>query len=116
MPRHKLVLPALAAALLLAAIPASAQYYNDDSEDTAPSYEDDSPTGQDQSPEYDRPSEYDRPVPPRNGYGYRRPSYQPSYGNICVTARGNCQTPPLPYGTNCGCFIPGFGNKRGIVQ
>ena len=23
---------------------------------------------------------------------------------------------PLPYGSGCGCNIPGFGSKRGIVQ
>ena len=49
--------------------------------------------------------------------GYERRYYrQPRYGNICVTSRGDCPTPPLPYGSGCGCNIPGFGPKRGIVQ
>jgi hypothetical protein len=46
------------------------------------------------------------------GYGYGRPQ---QYSNICITARGNCGTRRLPYGTPCSCFIPGFGQKRGAV-
>ena len=52
--------------------------------------------------------------PMKRGGGRRY--YRPAYGNVCVTGRGDCPTPALPYGSNCGCYIPGFGNKRGIVQ
>jgi len=48
----------------------------------------------------------------RPGYGYARPQ---QYSNICITARGNCGTRRLPYGTPCSCFIPGFGQKRGAI-
>ena len=95
---HKLVLPAMLGALLLSAFPAGAQYY-DPYRRPPPAYDD----------------EYERPAPPY-GYGYGRRYYRPAYGNVCVTGRGDCPTPALPYGSNCGCYIPGFGNKRGIVQ
>ncbi len=45
------------------------------------------------------------------GYGRRR------FGAICVTGRGNCATGrPVPSGSPCGCNIPGFGPKRGVVN
>jgi hypothetical protein len=47
---------------------------------------------------------------PAYGYGGRR------FGSMCVTGRGNCPVGrPAPHGTPCGCSIPGFGVKRGIV-
>lgn len=95
---HKLVLPALFGAVLFSTLPASAQYY--DPYRPPPSYDD----------------EYERPAPPPYGYGYGRRYYRPAYGNLCVTGRGDCPTPALPYGSSCGCYIPGFGNKRGVVQ
>lgn len=101
--RRQFTVSALACAVLLCAIPAKAQYYGGPYRN-GPSYEDD---------------EDDRPPPPRyyrRDYGYERPYYRPRYGNMCVTGRGDCPTPPLPYGSGCGCNIPGFGTKRGIVQ
>ena len=105
MSRHGLVLSAFAGAMLLSAIPAGAQYYDP--------YRPPPPYGYDRPPP---PYGYDRPPPPPYGYGYDRPRYRPRYGNICVTGRGECPTPPLPYGAGCGCYIPGFGQKRGVVQ
>ena len=78
---------------------------------------------------YYRPGYRPPPPPPPFGYpppyGYRPapPSYygggyyrQPHLSNICVTARGNCSTGrPLPGGSPCQCYIPGFGTKRGAV-
>jgi hypothetical protein len=98
MSRHKLALSVLLGAVLLSAIPVRAQYY-EPYRPTPPSYDD----------------EDEAPVRPY-GYGYGRRYYRPAYGNLCVTGRGECPTPPLPYGSSCGCYIPGFGNKRGIVQ
>ncbi|MGO4405765.1 hypothetical protein AB4Z10_16060 [Bosea sp. RAF48] len=96
MTRHRLALSAFAGAMLLSAIPAGAQYYDP--------YRPPPP-----------PYGYDRPPPPPYGYGYDRPRYRQRYNNICVTSRGDCPTPPLPSGTGCSCYIPGFGNKRGAV-
>lgn len=106
MMRRQLTISILACAVLLSAIPAQAQYYGGPYRG-APSYDDDD------DDEDDRPRRrYDR-----RDYGYERPYYrQPRYGNMCVTSRGDCPTPPLPYGSGCGCNVPGFGPKRGIVQ
>ncbi len=102
--RRQLTISALACAVLLGAVPARAQYYGSPYRNP-PVYDDE---------------DDDRPPPPRRyyrrDYGYERPYYRPRYGNICVTGRGDCPTPPLPYGSSCGCDIPGFGTKRGIVQ
>lgn len=101
---RQLTVSALACAVLLSAIPAQAQYYGGPYRG-GPSYNDDD--------DDDRP----RRRYYRRDYGYERPYYrQPRYGNMCVTGRGDCPTPPLPYGSSCGCNIPGFGSKRGIVQ
>lgn len=103
--RRQLTVSALACAVLLSALPAQAQYYGGPYRG-APSYDDDD--------DEDRPP---RPRYYRRDYGYERPYYrQPRYGNICVTGRGDCPTQPLPLGSGCGCNIPGFGIKRGIVQ
>lgn len=103
--RRQITVSALACAVLLSTLPAQAQYYGGPYRG-APSYDDD--------------DDDDRPPPRRHyrrDYGYERPYYrQPRYGNMCVTGRGDCPTPPLPYGSGCGCNIPGFGSKRGIVQ
>lgn len=57
---------------------------------------------------------------PPPGYGYYDPygpprRYRtPRWSHVCVTSRGNCPIGrPVPYGTSCSCFIPGFGYKRG---
>ncbi|MGX5735639.1 hypothetical protein [Bosea thiooxidans] len=101
--RRQFTVSALACAVLLCAFPAMAQYYGGPYR-PPPSYDDD--------------EEDDRPPPRyyRRDYGYERPYYRPRYGNMCITSRGECPTPPLPYGSSCGCNIPGFGPKRGIVQ
>lgn len=102
--RRQLTISALACAVLIGTIPAHAQYYGNPYRNP-PAYDDE---------------DDDRPPPPRRyyrrDYGYERPYYRPRYGNMCVTGRGDCPTPPLPYGSGCGCNIPGFGTKRGIVQ
>ncbi|MBN9454421.1 MAG: hypothetical protein J0I42_20990 [Bosea sp.] len=103
--RRQLTISVLACTVLLGALPVHAQYYG-------------GPYNNPQA--YDDDDDDDRPPPRRHyrrDYGYERPYYrQPRYGDICVTGRGDCPTPPLPYGSNCGCNIPGFGSKRGIVQ
>lgn len=101
MSHRKLILPVLLGAALLSAIPARAQSY-EPYRPAPPSYDDDENEDEDEVP-----------VRP---YDYGRRSYRPAYGNLCVTGRGECPTPPLPYGSSCGCHIPGFGNKRGVVQ
>jgi len=100
---RKFTASALACAVLLGALPTHAQYYGGPYRNP---------------PAYDDDDEDDRPPPRRyrRDYGYERPYYQPRYGNICVTSRGDCPTPPLPYGSSCSCHIPGFGSKRGFVQ
>ncbi|QEL23376.1 hypothetical protein FQV39_12915 [Bosea sp. F3-2] len=101
--RRQFTISALACAVLLCAIPAHAQYYGGPYR-APPSYNDD--------------DEDDRPPPRyyRRDRDYERPYYRQRYGDTCVTSRGECTTPPLPRGAGCGCYIPGFGNKRGIVQ
>ena len=86
---------ALATLLVAAAFgPASAQYYY--------------------GPGYGPPPPGYGPPPP--GYGYRPPP--PRYGRrggLCYTSRGECPVPAYtPPGSSCGCYIPGFGPKRGI--
>jgi hypothetical protein len=108
---HRMLSAALFAASVIAAGPASAQYgygYR-----AAPDYDDDD----------DGPPAYARPLPPRDyygaprhGYGYGGPGYgRVQIGRVCVTARGNCPAAPAPFGSSCGCPIPGFGFKRGAV-
>lgn len=55
--------------------------------------------------------------PPRPDYGYPPPGYgRARLGTICVTSRGNCSVGrPIPIQSPCGCYIPGFGQKRGAV-
>ncbi|MDX3809836.1 hypothetical protein ACXIUS_14065 [Bosea thiooxidans] len=98
--QRRLLLPAMLGAVLFSTFPAGAQYY--DPYRRPP-------------PSYDNDDEYEAPARPY-GYGYGRRYYRPAYGNLCVTGRGDCPTPALPYGSSCGCYIPGFGNKRGVVQ
>ncbi|HEV7329218.1 MAG TPA: hypothetical protein VGN91_29500 [Bosea sp. (in: a-proteobacteria)] len=74
------------------------------------------------APRYD----YDRPPPP---YGYDRPRYRddgPRYGydrpqrrrfgDVCLTSRGSCAAEPAPRNSPCGCYIEGFGMKRGAIE
>lgn len=74
------------------------------------------------APRYD----YDRPPPP---YGYDRPRYRddgPRYGydrpqrrrfgDVCLTSRGSCAAEPAPRNSSCGCYIEGFGMKRGAIE
>jgi len=103
MMRHRLVLSAIAGAMLLSAVPAGAQYYD-------PYRSPPPPYGHDRAPP---PYGYDRPPPPP--YGYERPRYRRRFNDVCVTSRGECPTQPMPSGSPCGCYIPGFGNKRGAV-
>ena len=107
--RRQLTVSALACAVLLSALPAQAQYYGGPYR-APPSYDDDDEDDRPPPPRYDR-RDYER-----RDYGYERPYYRQRYGNLCVTSRGDCSTPPLPRGSGCGCYIPGFGNKRGIVD
>lgn len=104
---------AVAAAALLASVPAFAQYY---------------PLpfpfgGYQQQPEY-----YRQPAPQNPYYdnqpsyeyrrGYDRPRYrqQRAYGAICYTKRGSCDlNQSLPVGSYCRCYIEGFGSKQGEV-
>lgn len=102
--RH-LTLAAFCSLAALMSTAASAQYYD--------------PYGRPPPPRYD----YDRPAPPDYGYGRPRYGYDgPRYyrprrfGDACVTSRGTCQAEPSPIGSGCGCYIEGFGSKRGIVQ
>jgi len=92
---------------LLAAATAQAQYYDPYGRPPPPRY----------GYGYDRPPppewDYGRPPPPR--WGYDRPPH-PRFGEMCVTSRGTCYTRPGPVGAGCGCDIPGFGLKRGILQ
>lgn len=68
---------------------------------------------------------YDAPPPgyyrggPPQGYddGYYRPRRRAPMGTVCETSRGACRTPGYaPLGSQCLCYISGFGKKRGVVQ
>lgn len=116
---QKLTLAVLAGAAMFAAAPAGAQYYDP----YRPRYEYDRPPPP--PPRYE--DEYRRPPPPPD-YGYRRrgppppddydygPPRGPRAGGMCVTSRGSCPTPPISRGAPCRCDIPGFGEKRGVIQ
>lgn len=71
------------------------------------------------SPRYRRDFDDDEDERPRYR---RRPAYgegygRPRMGSICLTSRGNCAVGGLaPSGSPCGCNIPGFGPKRGVVN
>ena len=66
--------------------------------------------------DYDRPRR--RPPPPPLDDDDNRPRFDRRWrsGSLCVTARGDCPTPPAPYNAPCGCEIPGFGYKRGQIE
>ncbi|SIQ09639.1 hypothetical protein SAMN05880592_101896 [Bosea sp. TND4EK4] len=109
-----ITLAVLAGATLLSAIPAGAQYYDP----YRPRYEYDRPPPPRYDDGYRRPPRYDdgyRRPPPPDDYRYGPPR-GPRGGGMCVTSRGSCPTPPIPRGAPCRCDIPGFGEKRGIVQ
>ena len=114
---RKLAQVAVAAAALLASVPAFAQFY---------------PLplpfgGYQQQPDYYRPPPPPPPPPPpyydnQPSYdyrrGYERPRYrqQRAYGAICYTKRGSCDlNQSLPVGSYCRCYIQGFGSKQGEV-
>jgi len=65
--------------------------------------------------DYDRPRR--RPPPPPLDDDDNRPRFDRRWrsGSLCVTARGDCPTPPAPDNAPCGCEIPGFGYKRGQI-
>lgn len=109
----RLTLAIVAAATVLPALSAGAQYYDPYRRPAPPPY------GYDRPPP--PPYGYDRPPPPP--YGYDRPRYdeRPGYrarrfGEMCVTSRGGCRTRPSPINSSCRCYIEGFGEKRGAVQ
>ncbi|WP_146140179.1 hypothetical protein [Alsobacter soli] len=56
-----------------------------------------------------------RYAPAPYGYGHPRWRAPARYSDTCITSRGLCPTTPAPYGSPCGCNIPGFGWKRGAV-
>lgn len=66
--------------------------------------------------DYDRPRR--RPPPPPLDDDDDRPRFDRRWrsGSLCVTARGDCPTPPAPDNAPCGCEIPGFGYKRGQIE
>jgi hypothetical protein len=105
------------AALAAGSFPAFAQYY--------PAYPPPGSTGYitprpyyGERPYYAPPPVY-RPRPRRQwddgAYGGYYAPPRVAYGNVCITSRGNCRTPPLPDQSPCRCNIPGFGLKRGNV-
>jgi hypothetical protein len=106
----RIVMAALLVGSGLAAVPAAAQYgryYSDDDYDYRPrrgrEYED---------RDYDRRREYEAP---RRGYSGPPPGA--ALGGSCATPRGACtQTPALPRGSSCVCFVPGVGNTPGVVR
>jgi hypothetical protein len=52
----------------------------------------------------------------RGGYVERPRQRRVQSGSLCVTSRGVCETGTrLPANTGCGCNIPGFGYKRGAI-
>jgi len=102
---------AILAAAVIPATMAHAQYF-DPYDRPAPRY-----YGYDRPPpppppryDYDRPRYYDGPR-----YGYDRP-YRQRFGNVCVTSRGSCASEPAPRLSPCGCYVEGFGMKRGAID
>ena len=95
-----------AAAMLVAALPASAQFF--------PGFPDGGGFYRPQRPRYYEP-QYQQP------YYQQQPdySYAPrrgAYGNACYTTRGSCSLEySAPVNSQCRCFIPGFGKKHGSV-
>lgn len=57
------------------------------------------------------PPAYRPPPPPAYGYPAR-----PGFGGMCVTSRGTCPTRPAPVNSSCRCYFDGFGEKRGAVR
>ena len=122
-----------AAAMLVAALPASAQFF--------PGFPDGGGFYRPQRPRYYEPQyqqpdyqqQYRQPDyqqqyrQPDYDQRYRRPDYQQrpdysyaprrgAYGNACYTTRGSCSLEySAPVNSQCRCFIPGFGKKHGSV-
>ncbi|WP_247635965.1 hypothetical protein [Methylobacterium sp. 37f] len=75
--------------------------------------------------DHDRPHRYERRYDEdryeRRRYDEDRYDRRPrgyggeGFGRLCLTQRGNCITRPQPYGSRCGCDIPGFGRKHGEI-
>ncbi|WP_342110260.1 hypothetical protein [Methylobacterium sp. SI9] len=61
------------------------------------------------------------PPPPYDAYDrprdrWRGPEARRRWDDaVCVTSRGTCAAPPGLPNTPCGCEIPGFGYKRGLI-
>ncbi len=108
----KRVLLAALALSIVAAQPATAQFYGSPYRGGPSYYEDD---------DFDRAPprrSYRRDYYERDDYGPRRasPNRRAQVGSVCVTARGNCDSGTVaPRNTPCSCFIPGFGPKRGAI-
>ncbi|WP_244472682.1 MULTISPECIES: hypothetical protein [unclassified Methylobacterium] len=86
----------------LGAFEARAQYYGDD----------DRPHRFERRYDEDR---YERRRYDEDRYDRRPHGYGGGFGRLCLTQRGNCITRPQPYGSRCGCDIPGFGRKHGEI-
>ena len=84
----------------LGAFEAKAQYYDDGPRRFERRYDED---------------RYERRRYDEDRYDRRPRGYGGGFGRLCLTQRGNCITRPQPYGSRCGCDIPGFGFKRGAV-
>ena len=95
----------IASALLVAAIPASAQFFPDPGFYQPPQqryYQQPDPYYQDQNPYQSQPRYYRQ----------RRQAL----GNACYTTRGSCYINyAAPVSSRCRCDIPGFGTKHGSV-
>jgi hypothetical protein len=107
---RRIILAALLVSSGLAAVPATAQYHR--------YYEEDDygyrPRRRDyEYRDYDRrPDAYRAPQ-----RGYSGPPPGQALGASCLTPRGPCtQTPALPRGSSCVCFVPGIGNTPGSVR
>jgi len=107
---------AVLALATMAAVPASAQYYEGPGRYY---YEEDNGFGPPRfrraprpEPYWESPREYYREER-RERFGRR--VYGQRLGQVCVTSRGNCETPLVPLESRCRCYIPGFGPKRGFV-
>jgi hypothetical protein len=104
----RVVLAALALSVV-AAEPATAQFYGSPYQGGPGYYDDDDFDYGPPRRSYRR--DYDDYGPPR-----ARPYRRAQLGSVCVTARGNCDAGRVaPRNTPCSCFIPGFGPKRGAI-
>ncbi len=107
---RRVVLAAMALSVL-AAQPATAQYYGNPYRGGPSYYEEDD---FDDAPRRTyRRDRYEQEYAPRREFRSRRAQL----GSICVTSRGSCDVGyAVPIQSNCRCNIPGFGPKRGNVH